>query len=92
MACAAIDLAIQDHTAADGNAATIAKDGMTGETPEKNISLDAKTTNKKSGSSKSIFKRDWWKIYGISSKDFDGCRKNLEEATSYLRVMAATKK
>ena len=68
MACAAIDLAVEEQV----------------------FSTDTKSHN--SANLESIFKKKWWKQCGISDLDFNECRKNLVQATEYLKSMATKKK
>ena len=89
MACAAIDLAV--HSSTNGSPATVATDATAGQPPDKSQNLDTNASSNNSFSSvKSMFGHKWWKRYEVSNDDFDGCRNNLKEATSYLRTMATT--
>lgn len=100
LACAAIDLVVvqgfeqnsdHSHSAAESSAA--AADATTGQSLDENHNVDTNTATTNSFSSlRSTFKHEWWIECGISSKDFDDCRNNLKEATSYLRTIAATEK
>ena len=95
MACAAIDLAVHSSTnATPVMGATYATAGHI--PPEKHQNLDSNTNTSTSNTTtrfsivKLIFKHEWWKGYKVSNDDFDDCRNNLKEATSYLKTMATT--
>ena len=93
MACAAIDLAV--HSSTNATPATVATYATVEQTPpDKHQKLNTNTSTSNTTTSfssvKSIFKHEWWKRYKISNDDFDDCRNNLKEATSYLRTMATT--
>ena len=50
------------------------------------------TTTHNSAILESIFKKKWWKQCGVSDGDFNECRKNLVQATEYLKSMATKRK
>jgi len=97
MACAAIDLAMEDVSEQCDNtvnvAATADNNGTTtADTTVENESSNSKKNNTKNDAStssmKSIFRNEWWRRYEVSNEHFQGCRNNLSDAMSYLRSYA----
>jgi hypothetical protein len=93
MACAALDLAVHrleeegknddDDTNNDTTTSLIHNNKNSGDD-------DDNSQNNSSISNESFFKKEWWKRYGVSNEIFDGCKKSLKEATSYLENVSTT--
>ena len=47
--------------------------------------------NNNSGMASISPRKEWWKRYEVSNEDFNDCKNNLKEATSYLKTVATTR-